>query len=90
MIWLLFGRAIASRSFDHVGFDECFDVDLDVDVDAISSRSFDHVDYDDCFDVDVDVDVDVDAIASRSFDHMDYDDCFDILRIEDNERAIPV
>ena len=48
------------------------------------------MDYDDCFDVDVDVDVDVDAIASRSFDHMDYDDCFDILRIEDNERAIPV
>ena len=44
--------------------------------------------YDDCFDVDVDVDVD--AIASRSFDHMDHDDCFDILRIEDNERAIPV
>ena len=65
MIWLLFGRAIASRSFDHVG-------------------------YDDCFDVDVVVDVDVDAIASRSFDHMDYDGCFDILRIEDNERAIPV
>ena len=46
------------------------------------------MDYDDCFDVDVDVDVD--AIASRSFDHMDYDDCFDILRIKDNERAIPV
>ena len=49
MIWLLFGRAIASRSFDHVGFDECFDVDVDVDVDAIASRSFDHMDYDDCF-----------------------------------------
>ena len=71
MIWLLFGRAIASRSFDHVGYDDCFDIDVDVDVG-------------------VDVDVDVDAIASRSFDHMDYDGCFDILRIEDNERAIPV
>ena len=67
-----------------------WNVDINNDVNAIASRSFDHVDYDDCFDVDVDVDVDVDAIASRSFDHMDYDDCFDILRIKDNERAIPV
>ena len=53
MIWLLFGRAIASRSFDHVGYDDSFnvDVDIDVDVDAIASRFFDHMDYDDCFDI---------------------------------------